>query len=86
MTIMQLGGLINRAVLRKNDRGGNSMNLFIEVLVKSEFNERKPERVEKNKNFNDPGYVLYQSLEYDNKYLSNDDMGFWKNQLNMVIR
>lgn len=82
----QSGGLINKAVLRKNDIGGNDMDLFNEVWIKSEFNGRKSVRAEQKKNMNDPGHVLYQSLEYDIKYLSNDDKSFWEKQLNMLIR
>lgn len=87
MTITQIGELIEKTAARKRDRGGNSMNLVSEVLVKLNFNDkRRKYKVEENKNSNDFGYVLYQSLEYDFKYLKNDDFGFRGNLLNTNYR
>ena len=87
MTIAKIGDFINNTAARRSDRGGNSMNLISEVLVKLDFNDkRRKYKTEANKNIDDYGYVLYQSLEYDFKYLKNDDFGFRGNLLNTIIR
>ncbi|MHB1394961.1 MAG: hypothetical protein ACYCYE_18280 [Clostridia bacterium] len=63
------------------------MNLLSEALVKLDFNDkRRKYKTEANKNIDDYGYVLYQSLEYDLNYLKNDDFGVRGNLLNTIIR
>ena len=87
MTIAQIGVFVKNAAARRSDRGGNSMNLVSEVLVKLDFNDkRRKYETEANKNVDDYGYALYQSLEYDFKYLKNDDFGFRGNLLNTMKR
>jgi hypothetical protein len=87
MTIAETADFISKNAARKLDRGGNSMNLISELLVKLDFNDkRRKYKAEANKNIDDYGYVLYQSLEYDFKYLKNDDFGFKGKLLNTIIR
>ena len=87
MTIAKMGEFINNTAARRLDRGGNSMNLINEVLVKLDFNnKRKKQNAETNNNIDDYGYILYQSLEHDFKYLKNDDFGFKGNLLNTIIK
>ena len=87
MTIAKMGEFINNTAARRLDRGGNSMNLINEVLMKLDFNnKRRNQKAETNKNIDDYGYVLYQSLEYDFKYLKNDDFGYKGNLLNTIIK
>ncbi len=87
MTIAETGDFVKSTAARKLDRGGNSMNLLSEVLVKLDFNDKRRKcKIEANKNIDDYGYVLYQSLEYDFKYLKNDDFGFKGSLLNTIIR
>ena len=63
------------------------MNLLTEVLVKSDFNdERRRYKTDENRNIDDYGYVLYQSMEYDFRYLKNNDFGFRGNLLNTNLR
>lgn len=87
MTITEIGDFINGTAARRIGRGGNRMNLISEVLVKLGFNDKgRKYRTEANRNIDDYGHVLYQSLEYDFKYLKNDDFGFKGNLLNTIIR
>lgn len=88
MTIAQIGDFVKNTTARKRDRGGNSMlNLLTEALAKSDFNdERRKYRTDENNRIDDYGYVLYQSMEYNFKYLKNDDFGFRGNLLNKNIR
>ncbi len=87
MTIAKMGEFINNTAARRLDRGGNSMNLINEVLMKLDFNnKRRNQKAEANNNIDDYGYVLYQSLEYDFKYLKNDDFGYKGNLLNTIIK
>ena len=87
MTIAEMGGFISKIAVRRSDRGGNSMNLISEVLVKLGYNDKKIKcKYDENNNIDDYGYALYQSLEYNLKYLKNDDFGFRGNLLSTMKR
>jgi len=88
MTIAQIGDLINKTAARKRDRGGNiMMNLLSEVLLNTDFNNKgRRYKTDENKKADDYGYAVYQSMEYDFKYLKNNDFGFRGNLLNTNLR
>jgi hypothetical protein len=87
MAVAKIGNFINNTATRRIDRGGNSMNLISEMLLKLGFNfKRRKYKTEIDKNIDDYGYALYKSLEYDFKYLKSDDFGFRGNLLNTFLR
>lgn len=63
MTIARVCGSIENTTVRKFDRGGKSMNMIIKLLTGLKCKDRE------NRDLNDCGYTLYQSLEYNLKYL-----------------
>jgi len=70
MTIARVCGSIENTTVRKFDRGGKSMNMIIKLLARLKYKDRE------NRDLNDCGYALYQSLEYNLKYLKGDDFGY----------
>ena len=70
MTIARVCGSIENTTVRKFDRGGKSMNMIIKLLTGLKCKDRE------NRDLNDCGYTLYQSLEYNLKYLKGDDFGY----------
>lgn len=85
MTIAKIGGFDKNTAARRSDRGGSIMNLVSEIFLKSDYNDsRKTYKPETDMNIDDYGYGMYKSLEYDFKYLKNDDFGFRGNSLNVM--
>ena len=63
------------------------MYLINEALIKVDYNDRiRKYSTEANLNKKDYGYALYQSLEYDFKYLKSEDLGFLKNLMKITLR
>ncbi|HYE83259.1 MAG TPA: hypothetical protein VEG39_13980 [Clostridia bacterium] len=87
MIIEETGGFIKNTAARKFDRGGNSMNLLKRIFVELNYNdEARKYTTEADSNINDYGYRLYRSMEYNIKYLKNDDSGLKGNVVNTFIR
>jgi hypothetical protein len=87
MTIAKTGDFVKNIAARKLDRGGNIMNLVSEIFVKLSYNDKiEKHKAEPNKIVEDYGYELYKSLEYDFKYLKNDDFRFRGNLLKISMR
>lgn len=61
------------------------MNLISELFLNLNYNDRTREyKAEAANNTHDYGYALYQSLEYDFKYLKSDDFRFGESLLNTI--
>ena len=85
MTIAETGDFVKKTAARRLRRGGNIMNLISELLLKLDYNgRRRIYKTETNENVDDYGYELYHLLEYDFKYLKNDDFGFRGNSSNTM--
>ncbi|HOS69004.1 MAG TPA: hypothetical protein PLG67_08870 [Bacillota bacterium] len=67
---MTIARVCENTAVREFDRGGKSMNLITELLTRLKYKYRE------NRDLNDYGYELYQSLEYNLKYLKGDDFGY----------
>ncbi len=85
MTIAKIGGFGKKAAARRLDGGGSIMDFVSELLLKFDYNDStKRYKAETNENADDYSYRLYKSLEYDFRYLKNDDFGFRGNSLNII--
>ncbi|MGE5631262.1 MAG: hypothetical protein ACM3TR_09230 [Caulobacteraceae bacterium] len=63
------------------------MNLVSSILVKSDLTEnQKLNKANEDRITDDYGYSLYQSLEYDVKYLKSNDFGYKASLLNIIIK
>jgi len=70
-----------------SDRGGNIMNLISSVLVYPKH--EKYEKINKSNDkrvVDDYGYYLYNSLEYNKKYIKSNDFGYKASILNINIK
>ena len=87
MTIAKIGGFGKKTAARRLDRGGSIMDFVSELLLKFDYNDsKKGYKAETKENADDYGYRLYKSLEYDFRYLKNDDFGFRGNSLNIIMK
>lgn len=85
MTIAKVGGFAKNNTTGRTDRGGNIMNLVSELFLTLNYNERRGEcKAKAGMNTYDYGYALYQSLEYDFKYLKSDDFRFGESLMNTL--
>lgn len=85
MTITKIGGFINKTEARRLDGGGGIMNLIVELLLKLDYNDSgKRYKAVTDEKADDYGYGLYQALEYDFKYLKNDDFVFRGSTMNTI--
>lgn len=58
------------------DRGGDNMNLIVKMLGKRKADDETVRYgAAAEDNIKDYGYRLYKSMEYNIKYLKNDDSG-----------
>lgn len=79
--------IASKTAAGNRDRGGNTMNLNGSILVNLNYGEKqKLDKADANRVCDDYGYYLYNSLEYDRKYLKKNDFGYKASLLNITIK
>lgn len=84
------GGRVQLEIYRGESigqKGGNHMNLISCLMVSMDYNEKSIKNEKGLKlHGEDYGYALYESLEYEHKYLKNSDFDFRLRQIKGLIK